>query len=217
MKAIQDEIRTFPQRNYSDGNTAELQRAKQLVSGLPAPSKQNALRSSNSQPSGNGGEAMPSGQMREVTGNGFAMSVPSNWEVFGDSNGAAMTIAPRSALAQDRSGNVQVGMGMMVNVYFPNGNRIDLARDTQNLVGELRRSNPSMDVGNQKNVRINGQNAMMTTLYSQSPYQGETEHDILLTVPRPEGLFYVIFITPARAAQQVSPVFNQIMQSIRFR
>lgn len=219
MKAIQDEIQQMPQRNYTEGNNGDLQRAKQIVANIPPPRGGQRNLSSNMPQSGGAGGAdpRPSGQFRQVNGNGFSMAYPGNWEVFGDSNGASMTIAPRSAIAQDNSGNAQVGMGMLVNFYFPQGNQIDLNRDTQSLISELRRGNPSMEVGSQRRTRVDGQDALATTLYSQSPYQGETEHDTLITVPRPEGLFYVIFIAPARAAGDLSGAFDQVLKSIRFR
>ena len=216
MKAIQDEIQQMPRRNYTDGNTAALQRAKQIAASLPAPRAKGLSSGIGSQPGG-GGDPRPSGQYKEVSGSGFTLSYPSNWEVFGDNKGASMTIAPRSALAQDRGGNTQVGMGMMINFYFPQGSRVDLTRDTQALVNELRRGNPSMELGSQRSIRVDGQNALATILYSRSPYQGETEHDLLITVPRPDGLFYVVCITPAKTANELSGAFDHVVRSIHFR
>jgi hypothetical protein len=51
---------------------------------------------------------------------------------------------------------------------------------------------------------------------SQSPYRGETEHDTLVTIARPEGLLYLIFIAPARDAQALQGTFDNMVRSLRF-
>jgi len=53
-------------------------------------------------------------------------------------------------------------------------------------------------------------------LYSRSPYHGEQEVDVLATVARPEGLFYVIFIAPDSVFDQIQPTFENILRSVRF-
>jgi hypothetical protein len=56
----------------------------------------------------------------------------------------------------------------------------------------------------------------MTTFLSPSPYQGETEVDTLLTVARPKGLFYAIFIAPQSRMSQVEATFQSMLRSVRF-
>lgn len=223
VKSVQDEIRQMPQRSYVD-DSPEFHRAKEIAASIPPPrgNRARGLTSSGGPSSGssNSPDLRPSGQFRQVQGQTFTLAYPDNWETFGDKQGAAMTIAPRAALAQDQGGNVQIGEGVMVSYYLPDtgDNTVDLNRDTQALIRTLQRANPSMEVGNQRSRRISvgGQPALATTVYSQSPYQGETEHDTVVTVARPEGLFYMIFIAPARAAGDLSSTFDQIIRSIRF-
>jgi hypothetical protein len=105
----------------------------------------------------------------------------------------------------------------MASYYQPRG-RGNLQQDTADLINDLRRSNPSLQTGRQQTRRINvdGSQALVTVLYSESPYQGETEHDTLITVARPEGLFYMLFIVPASAAHQLDSVYDQMLRSLRF-
>jgi hypothetical protein len=147
------------------------------------------------------------------------MSYPDNWEVFGDQNSNAFTIAPRAGLAKDSSGRVQVGHGMMASYYIPQGrDRVDLNQDTNGLLQQLRQSNPGLELDNKapRRIKIDGQDALVTAMYSQSPYKGETEHDTLVTVARPDGLLYLIFIAPAKDEQSLQGTFDQMVRSLRF-
>lgn len=56
----------------------------------------------------------------------------------------------------------------------------------------------------------------MTTLYTDSIFQGQTEVDRLVTVNHPDGILYVVFVAPASEAQYVDKAFDQITHSIRF-
>jgi hypothetical protein len=214
MKAIQEQIRYMPQKNYTSGTNSNFRQMQTLVKSLP-PGKQKKL----SNTPASSGDAKPSGRFKEFQGRAFTMSHPDNWEAFGDKDSASVTIAPRSALARDSSGNTQVGYGVMSSFYIPQGrDRVNLNQDTAGLLQQLRQSNPGLEVADQqpKRIKVNGQDALVTPMYSQSPYKGETEHDTLVTVARPEGLLYLIFITPAKDAQNLSGTFDNMIRSLRF-
>jgi hypothetical protein len=49
-----------------------------------------------------------------------------------------------------------------------------------------------------------------------SPYGG-TESDYLLTVARPEGLLYMVFIAPQSEMTSLQGTFQRMLESIRFR
>lgn len=220
MKAIQEEIRYLPQREYTAANNTQFRQMQAIVKALP-PGKTRTragnLDSGNS--TGPGADVRPSGNFREYKGRAFAISYPDNWQVFGDNDSAAVTIAPKSAVAQDSNGQAQIGYGVMASFYFPQDrSSIDLAQDTNGLLQQLRRSNPGLEVGSQqpRRVKVSSQDALVTSMSSQSPYRGETEHDTLVTTVRPEGLLYLIFITPARDAQNMQSTFDKMVRSLRF-
>ncbi len=214
MKAIQDQIRFMPKQEYTAGANSNFREIQAIVKGLPAAKPKtlaNTLKPS--------ADTAPSGQFKEFRGKSFSLSYPDNWEVFGDKNGNAVTIAPRSGLAQDANGQVQVGYGLMASFYIPQGrDQVDLNQDTAGLVQQLQQTNPGLEVGNQKprRIKLNGQDALVTTMFSQSPYRGETEHDTLVTVARPDGLLYLILIAPAKDEQKLQATFDNMIRSLRF-
>lgn len=212
---IEAEIRTFSQRNYTEGDARELADIKSRLGNLPA--AQQGMRSRGSGPVG-GGDPSPSGQFREYRNQAFSVGYPSNWEVFGDQGGAAVTIAPRAGLVQDSNGGVAVGYGVMISFYNAHGsyNRPDLRQDTSDLIGSLRQGNPAMQMsGNQRQIRVSGRPALVTTLSNQSPLGGR-ETDMLVTVNHPEGLLYMIFIGPSNEFSRLQPVYEQMLSGIRF-
>ena len=214
MRTIQEEIRYMPQAQYS-AQTGMFSQVKSAVGGLQAPSANNGGMRARTEASA---DPRPSGRFRTYRSQSFEIAHPDNWEVFGDPQGGMVTIAPRAGLAQDQRGGTHVVYGVMASYYQPRG-RGNLQQDTMDLINDLRRGNPSLQMGRQQTRRINvdGSQALVTVLYSESPYQGETEHDTLITVARPEGLFYVLFIAPASAAHQLESVYDQMLRSLNFR
>ena len=149
----------------------------------------------------------------------YSIAYPDNWLVFGDPTGIAATIAPKSGIMQSDSGETQVVNGVMLSYYQPRGDHTDLYQDTSDLIRELQRSNPSLEIGRQqkRHTSVDSEDALVTALYSQSRYRGETEHDTLVTVARSEGLFYALFIAPASLAHDFNPTFDQMLKSLNFR
>lgn len=214
MKAIQEEIRYMPKKDYTAGVNSNFREVQAIVKALPPP-KPKAVAAA-LQPST---AAIPSGQFKDFKGKSFSLSYPDNWEVFGDKNSNAVTIAPRSGIAQDASGKAQIGYGLMASYYIPQGrDRVDLNQDTAGLLQQLRQSNPGLEIDQRsaKIVKVGGQDAMVTPMSSQSPYKGEAEHDTLVTVARPDGLLYLIWIAPAKDEQKLQPAFDNMIRSLRF-
>jgi predicted Zn-dependent protease len=212
QQAIEAEIRTLPQRSYGF-QAGEFQRVKSEVSQLPAANSR-ALRGSATNPS----DVRPSGQLQQYQGSNFALSYPSNWQVFGDNNSDSITIAPREGLVQDAGGNVQIGYGVIASYFFPERQGANLRQQTEDLVNHLHATNPGMQISrNPRNARINGNAGMITMLSSTSPLNGQAESDAVLTVARPEGLFYMVFIAPTSEFQNLESIYNQVIRSVQFR
>lgn len=214
VKAVEQEIQYMPRKNYSDNLTGQFAPMRDYVRQLAPPSKGAAI--------GNGaapqaGSVQPSGNFRTFQGQDYQIAYPDNWEVLGDQQGQSVTIAPRAGLVQEGNGAVSIGYGVTVSYYQPEENNIDLNRDTNDLIQHLKRQNPALkQTGNVESRRIAGIQATETRLTNNSPYRGQRETDVLLTVPRPEGLFYLIFIAPESEAARANAVFQQMAQSLRF-
>ncbi|HET8549023.1 MAG TPA: M48 family metallopeptidase [Bryobacteraceae bacterium] len=210
IRNVQAEIMTFPRAEYAS-DTGQFSRIKQVVARLPAPDR-NVQRARTQPPP----MATPSGGFRELTGGTFALAYPAEWEAFSDNQSGTVAIGPRQGFVQDSMGRVSVGYGAILSYYRPVQAR-NLREATGELVQVLQQSNPNMQVArNPGRVNVSGFAGLMTELVSASPFGGP-ERDFLLTVARPEGIFYMVFVAPDRAWAQIQPAFEQMVQSIRFR
>lgn len=213
VQAVEAEIRQMPQRSFNT-DSGQFAHIKDLVNHLPAP---NRLTSTFQDEHAAGApSARPSADLRQYKGSAFTISYPANWQIFGDQQSNMVTIAPQAGLVKSGNG-AAVGYGMEVSYFFPKGDTIDIKRDTQALIDQLRQQNPGMNMSQPSEpVDVGGQRGLIATLTSQSPFQGETEVDTLITVPRPEGLFYIVFIAPQSEAAQIRSVLREVIASVRF-
>ncbi len=212
VKAVEAEIRTMPQQRYGF-STGEFQQAKNLVNQLPAPppSRQQQQSFVNTDNSG------AAGGFQQLRTQQFTMEYPSDWQVFGDQNSSSFTIAPRQGLVQSGNGGVAVGYGAIVSYFFrEGGGRENLRQTTNDLIHHLHADNPGLQVsGNPRSTRVGGSSGMVTQLSGDSPFGGP-ETDMLVTVDRPQGTFYMVLVAPQRNWGQLQPEFEQILRSIRF-
>ncbi len=212
VQAVEEELRQLPQRQYT-ANSGQFERIKDLVAHLPA---RGQLRgSSQDQHPVQAPAIRPSSRLREYRSEGYAISYPENWQVFGG-NSAAVTIAPRDAIFQGAGNATQIGYGVEISFYYPEGDRIDLKRDTEALASQLQQQNSGMTRQSQRTITVAGQQALLTTFNSRSPFQNEKEVDAMVTVQRPQGLFYLVFIAPQSEWSAVQTIFESMLKSIRF-
>jgi Zn-dependent protease with chaperone function len=215
VTAVQDEIRRMPRRSFGT-DSGQFPHIKDVVFHLGGPGR---LQGSNytdghtpSAPS-----ARPSRTYKTYRGNAYSLSYPDNWQAYGDQQGNAVTIAPREGIVQGQGETVGIGYGLEVSYYFPQGDRIDLSRDTEALLRQLESQNAGMRVtGPSSETTIAGQRALVTTLTSKSAFEGETEFDTVVTIPRPEGLFYMVLIAPESERAYAQAAFDEILRSVRF-
>ncbi|MDX2154584.1 MAG: M48 family metallopeptidase [Bryobacteraceae bacterium] len=213
-RAVSAEVRALPRANY-DAGTGDFANARQQVAQLPAPRRPRQLQQARQAAPAPQQPGLPDGSMRSLRASRYSMSYPANWQAYGDQQSAMVTIAPQQGLVQTRDGSVQIGYGAMVNYYFPSTGR-DLTRGTRELLGKLQAANPGMRIAaNPQRARIDGADAIVTQLSAGSPYGGE-ETNVLVTVMRPEGMFYMVLVAPTQAFRQMQPAFQGMLQSIRF-
>jgi hypothetical protein len=210
VKAVQAEIQTFPQQNYTAGD-GDFRRAKTLVAQLPPPREPAGVQAAGNRP-----PAAPGGGFQTFQAGNFAVAYPNGWQLYGDDRSAVVTIAPREGLVRGNRGGIQLGYGAVLSYYRPQSPNANLRSATEELAYQLMQVNPSMRVtGSPRQARVSGSPALLTTFSSASPYGGP-ERDVLLTVARPEGLFYMMFVGPEQAFNQLGPVFEEMLRSIRF-
>ncbi|HWQ56868.1 MAG TPA: M48 family metalloprotease [Bryobacteraceae bacterium] len=212
MKAVEDEIRMMPARNYTT-NSGEFAQMRQRAGAIKVPQTASRAQASG----GSSSQSVPaisvSGRFRQHRGTSYTVSYPDNWQVIsGQQQSGNVTIAPREGVVEASSG-AAIGVGAVIGLHPGQG---DLRRDTDNLVQQLASTNAGMKAVSSQSGRVDGQPAMLVTLNSQSPWAGETEVDTLVTVERPDGLFYMVLIAPRSAQSNVQGAFNNMIRSIRF-
>jgi beta-barrel assembly-enhancing protease len=214
VKAVEEEIGYLPKRSYTK-DSGQIQRMKQVISKLPPPPK------TSKEATGSAAQQVPnlrpSTQLRTHQGQGFSVAYPDNWQVAGGQDTVEVTIAPQEGVIQSQDGNVAIGCGLILNIYQPERGQVNLQKETNELIRQFVQSNPGLQANSEsRRSRVDGQEALVTSLSSPSPFQGETESDTLITVAAPQGLFYAILIAPASQTKNLDPAFQQMVQSIRF-
>lgn len=194
VQAVQDEIQYMPQRSY-DTNTGQFPRIKQLVPHIPPPP---GVKRGNAppEPAPQALPSQPSSTFREYRGQSFSFSYPDNWQVASGVDSNSVSIAG-------------AGYKITQSYYYPTGDTIHLKRDTANLIQQLQQQNPQLQMaGDSRAISVGGKKGLETTL------QSGDETDRLATVPRPEGLFYLLLAAPAD--RQSQSIFDKVIASVRF-
>jgi hypothetical protein len=191
VKSVEAELLTFPQKQYTAGD-AHFGATKQRVAGLPAPRKQVRPAQAAALTSNQG----QSGGSRTLQTQSFQMTVPANWVAYGNRSGASVVAGPQNGLVSNGRGQVQVGYGVMLGQFQPRRSR-NLEGATQELVNSLRATDPSLQVGDLRPLQVNGSAALMTQMRGASPLGG-VENNLLVAVPRGNGLVFLVFAAPER-------------------
>ena len=205
--------------SYQD-DTAEFREIKRYVRSLPAPPK-TSQQQQGSATTTSGAQAQrpsaPSGRMQDYSNSNLSLRYPDNWKSYGQAD--AFTLAPEGGLVSDAKGNTSVAYGTMMAVFEPQVNssgQVDLESATTQLIASLRNSNPDIRISkNSSRIRLSGQPALATTLSNVSPVGGN-ETDYLITVLRPEGLVYFVFVAPEKEFSSYQRAFQEMTNSIRF-
>ena len=196
--------------------SSEFQAIKRRLQGMPPAPKRNAAGAA-SGGSGGGKVPDPSSNFQAFENRSVRLRHPDNWQPY--SQGDAASFVPQGGVVQDREGNQAMAYGVMLNVFDPHadGGQITLESATDQLVYELRRSNRNMRVVRRhEQTRVGGQRALSTVLANDSPLGGR-ETDWLITVTRPEGLVYFVFVAPENDFGRYERAFEQMLSSVRFR
>jgi Zn-dependent protease with chaperone function len=211
VKAVEEEIRLLPPREYN-ANTGQFARAKQIVAQLPpAPKKVKAAAADLTQ------IPRPAATLKDYETSYFRIRHPGNWQVYAGRQSAEVTIAPPEGVGQSADGQALIGMGVIVNLSRSPSGRVDLERDTDALLEQIVKNNPGARVERSERVTLRGQPAIRARLLGPSPFRGQTEIDTVITTARPQGLAYLILITPQSVERDLAPVYSGMLNSLEWR
>jgi len=154
----------------------------------------------------------------------FEIRYPDNWRV--DQTGSVI-LAPAGGIVSG-----ELAYGMMLDSFRPESRNIfgrngfsvptegqtltTLSEGTDQLIEKLQRSNPSLRVVRRTSRQVDGFSAMSVELNNNSPLGG-TEIDHLTTVLHSNGqLYYFLGVTRQADNYVHSPIFDRMIDSIRF-
>ena len=158
--------------------------------------------------------AAPSERLQSYENGSLKLQFPSNWRASG--LGSGVTLVPEGGLVNDEHGNRALAYGVMVSRMEPRAGAT-LEAATGELIAEMRRSNPSLNVQrNPEAARLANQRALSARLVNDSPVKGH-EQIWLLTTMRPDGMFYVVCVAPQDEYEHYSRAFEAIINSFHFR
>lgn len=217
IRLINDEIGrigTIPKNSISDSR--EFRNIKQYLKSLPPAPKAGAAPADSRGSAPASPPSLPSARFASYDAGILKLRHPDNWRAYG--NEQTFTFAPEGGIAGSGSSEA-LAYGAMISIYTPRstGRSRTLKQATDELVGELRNSNPDMRLSkDQGQIRVGGQAAMSRILTNNSAYGGR-EMNWLVTALRPEGLVYFIFVAPEGEFGRYQRTFRQILDSVTFR
>jgi hypothetical protein len=171
---------------------------------------------------------LPSNRTLVYRGGDLAFRYPDNWRVSDD--GEVIDIAPSGGKV---SGSLAYGMQIAwfepqggryyggSSLVAPQGSRtgrLTLSSATDQLLAELRRTNPNIRVTRTgERWRVDGEQVLAIQLTNDSPVGGR-ETNWLVSVLRPDGwVVYFIGVAPEREFSRYKPAFENIVNSVAFQ
>jgi hypothetical protein len=170
----------------------------------------------------------PSTRWTVYRGVDFEIRYPDNWII--DEGGSSLILAPDGGIVNGGD----LAYGMMINTFEPASRSQVFGRNdfalpgqgqlsnttvsiaTDELIAELRRSNPNIRAGRKTLKRVDGFEAVDVELTNTSPLGG-AEVDHLTAVLHSNGqLYYFLGVTRQSDNNVYSPVFDRMITSIRF-
>jgi Zn-dependent protease with chaperone function len=220
IQNINNEITKLGSRSGGSSDSSAFQSIRKYVKSLPPAPKVNPDRSQDSggRPQGQQERPVrPSSRFQSYDAESLSVRHPDNWRAYGERQ--AFTLAPDGGIVQ--TGNVEsLAYGAIMSVHpldDGSGSRPNLKTATDQLIRQMQSSNPAMRLSkDQGQIRVDGQTALSTLLSNNSPVGGR-ETDWLVTVLRPEGLVYFIFVAPESEFRDYQRTFKQIIDSVTFK
>ncbi len=201
-------------RANSRRDSAEFREIKRYVQTLPKSAAKGTGGTPSSSGSRNSGPVpAPSTNFVTFENRLVRLSHPDNWQRYGQAD--TVWFVPEGGAVEN-----SVAYGANLSLFEPHDDRygqITLESSTDQLVQELRQSNRNLRVMRRhERIRVGGRRALSTLLVNDSPMGGR-ETDWLVTVMRPEGLVYFVFVAPDREFGSYERTFEQMLNSVRFR
>jgi beta-barrel assembly-enhancing protease len=198
------------------GDSREFQTVRRELLAMGGSPKPNARAAANTRPSDtrSGTPSAPSSRLVTYDGRGMKFRYPENWRPYGQ--GSVISLAPDGGIV-----NNQLAWGMIVETFEPQHDRdgrISLEEATDQLVKELRRTNPNMSLTRRyERIRINGQPALSTQLSNDSPAGGRETDWLVTLLDRDGNVYYIVGVAPSADFNRYDRAFDDVISSFRLK
>jgi hypothetical protein len=212
ISSVQNEIRKLGgQPSRARGDSGNFQSVKQQLTGMGTGTRAGRASASNTR---NGRPEMPSSRLVLYNNNGIQFRYPENWQPHGEGN--AITLVPNGGIV-----NNNLAWGMMIQSFEPHydrDGRITLEEATDQLLSELRQTNPSMRITrSHERIRVDGQPALSTFLTNESPIGGRETDWLVTLLDRDGNLYYLVGVAPTDEFRRYEGAFDDVISSFRVR
>ena len=219
--AVSQEVATLPAKKYRT-NDAEWAAMKKRADGLPSMNSEQIAtwqKDHSVAPSTQTSAIAANGETLEFDHGDYRISYPGNWRLTGDANSSSVTIAPENGIVKG-----SILYGVVISNYQTDEVAAGAGSAMDGLIDSLRRSNPEMrEAGQPEDIRVNGIAGKSVDLIGKSPEADENgkakrERDWLVAIGRKDGaLTYLVFAAPENDFEELRPVFEQILKSLRLK
>jgi Zn-dependent protease with chaperone function len=176
----------------------------------------------------------------------FQMDYPENWRVYEPANGYGVTIAPDGGYVDAGGEERNLIYGVIINHYDAfnvetserfispgrsgsaasgfvdksgsNQSRTALAQATNDIVGQILRTNPHLKLmpNSQRTDTISGSSALSLVLSGRSPVTREEERVTVFTRELPDDdVVYALFIAPGQDYDGLRKTFDRMISSLQ--
>jgi hypothetical protein len=213
---VTEEVRELPPGNYTKGSTAEFSKMKARAAKIkpqkkPEPSRQRGEATG-------GGESVPQAPQgfEPFRGRDYELSYPESWRVAAAKDGSSVSITPSNGLIQQQGGGTGIARGILAGYFGAPSDTLNKATDE--LIADLQASNPQLQPlrGQRRAQTLGGQAGEEVVLDGPSALPNERELVWLVTSKRPEGLFYLVMISPQSEYDALRARYTQVVGSVRF-
>lgn len=219
-QSVSDEISKLGERrdNYID-NFSDFRRIQERLADVPAPDEDDAeaeaAEPARPTTSESGRPQLPSDRVQRYQDSIIRFEYPSNWTAR-SSNGS-VTAAPAGGILNDGS----MAYGLLVSEFEPQRDRrgnVTIEDATDQLLENLRESNPSMRVGQgYRSGRLDGRAALSVGLLLDSPLGGRERAWLVSTFGPDQTFYYLIGVAPQPEFDRYEPAYQRIFDSVDFR
>jgi len=213
---IREEIAGFPKRNYTT-NSREFERMKARAKSVqPKAEATTPAGSPSGQNATTGNITQTASGSKAYQGRGYVFEFGGDWAAHEGGDGSTVTVVPSDGVVKGADGKTSIARGILAGI-FPNDDGQHEA--TTALVGDLRAGNPGLEVlnGYRRGMRIGGREGESVFMEGPSSLSGQREYIWLVTSTDPDGLFYLLMISPEDEYEQRSGYYEQVVRSIRFQ